>query len=128
MPPTRPSAGVCSISSSTERRDRWAAITSEPYSSKLLASHSSARFSRAVTRRSSRGGLHEVGVVVEGLEQAVAVEAERHEDHAVDAEVLVPLDAVAIGALEVRAHAHFDVVAGAALRLEGAVEAFECFG
>src|SRR5690606_908801 len=48
VPPTRPSAGVRSISSSTGRRRRWAAMASGPYSTKLPGSRRSARFSRAV--------------------------------------------------------------------------------
>ena len=54
LPPTRPSAGVRSISSSRERRRSWAANTSGPYSTNVPSSTSSARFSRAVRRPRSR--------------------------------------------------------------------------
>jgi len=49
-PATRPSAGVLAIRSSSERRLRWAAIASPPYSTKLPGSIRSAMFSRAVRR------------------------------------------------------------------------------
>ena len=46
--PTRPSAGVRAMSSSTGRRRRWAAITTGPYSTRLPGSRRSSTFSRAV--------------------------------------------------------------------------------
>ena len=51
MPPTMPSAGVRSISSSTARRRRCAAITSGPYSTKVPSSTGRPR--RAATRSTS---------------------------------------------------------------------------
>ena len=48
MPATSPSAGVRSISSSTGRRRRCAAMTSGPYSTKVPGSQRSSTFSRAV--------------------------------------------------------------------------------
>ena len=53
MPPTSPSAGVRSISSSRERLRSWAANSSGPYSTNVPSSTRSARFSRAVRFPSS---------------------------------------------------------------------------
>ena len=60
-PEISPSAGVLRMRSSTLRRRRWAAIASEPYSTKEPSSTSWAMFSRAVRwlvlrRRSTEAG------------------------------------------------------------------------
>ena len=60
-PEIRPSAGVLRMRSSTLRRRRWAAIASEPYSTKEPSSTRCAMFSRAVRwlvlrRRSTEAG------------------------------------------------------------------------
>src|SRR5205823_10522045 len=72
-----------------------------------------------------RGSFDERGSLVGGAGQTFAVEGEQDDDDAVDSEVGVSLDAIRVGALEVRAHADLDLGPRSVLGLEGAIKTFE---